>query len=340
MKRRLPRLGLNRPCTLLAGLLLLGGIGAGCAPAVRALSPRQHRIETALRPLLTLDPDANWTAAFNRLLPLGPDVLDVLSRQPAMQHDAPPGDLRLLVHTSLMRMLVGGPDAPRLSASCFETTLDLLHFDIKVSGHPLGDIHQVSPRPPAAWHELYPAGFDHALAARIDVETDRRAMLRWWRDHRDSADSVIMRSPLRPRAAHLWPLLARHCADAWGYDPRSSAVLCSAPPLEAALFREHTHDYNLVRAACIWLATSSAPGIERALIDRVASDSPVVAYNARFALRHSPDPRIREVIRRFDDQPRVPPPRRIREVHAGYNRAIGRALAWLVHPPFAEGTGW
>ncbi len=322
------------------GLVLLLVAGGGCASAVRTLSPRQRQIEQALRPLLALDPDANWTVAFNGLLPLGPDVLDVLAGHAVMRRVAAPDDLRVMVHTSLMRALVGVPGAPRLSVSCYETTLDVLHFDIKVGGRPLGEIHQRSRHPPAAWHELYPAGFDHALAARIDVEADRLAMMRWWEAHRAEADAIIMRSPLRPRVANLWPLLGRRCADAWGYDPLPAAVLCSDVPLEAALFRERTYDYNLVRAACIWLVTCAAPEVERGLIDRVASDSPIVAHNARFALRRSPDPRIREVIRRHEDRAPAPPTRRIREVRRWYNPASGRPMAWRAHPLFADGSCW
>ena len=97
----------------------------------------------------------------------------------------------------------------------------------------------------------------------------------------------------------MWRLLARRYADQWDYAPESTAVLCGAPPRGPPLLEIPTEDYNLVRAACVWLGSSSDNAVQERLIELVGNPSPIVAHNARFALRYSPDPRIRAVLERY-----------------------------------------
>jgi hypothetical protein len=273
---------------------------SGCVSEVRAPLRLLRAVETAARPILEMHPDANWTACYNRLVELGPDSIEYLARQPAMQETAAPDDLRVMLHTSLLRLLACRATAPPLTANCFETTLNLVHFDVKVDGQRIGETRLTTPRVPRAWHDLYPTGFDHTLAAEIDVDADRRAMLAWWREHRGEQAARLARGPLRPHAAHLWPVLSRRYADVWIYELEPRAILCALPPARSALLREPTHDYNLVRAACIWLGTDETAEVETQLIELVAHPAPIVAHNARFALRYSPDPRIRDVLERYN----------------------------------------
>jgi hypothetical protein len=84
------------------------------------------------------------------------------------------------------------------------------------------------------------------------------------------------------------------------FELKPESFLCAYPPTRAALFRGRTRDYNLVRAVCIWLGSSNSPEVERELIELVGHPSPTVAYNARFALAHSQDPRVRELIERYE----------------------------------------
>jgi hypothetical protein len=258
--------------------------------------------------LLTLDPDAVWTDAYNRLIELGPASLTYLLNRPAMTQPAAPDDLRVLVHTSLIRALADPQTSPpRLSASCLETTLDLLHFDLKVDGAPLGTVAIFEREVPRAWPDLYPADFDHRRAARVDVEADRRALQTWWLTHHDTPAALLTQRRLQPQPGLLWRLLARRYADRWQYQPERSAVLCAAaaapePTLlksqEPTLLNLSTTDYNLVRAACIWLGGSSAADVEARLIDLLAAPSAEVAHNARFALDYSRNERIQAVLRR------------------------------------------
>jgi hypothetical protein len=271
---------------------------AGCVAPGPAPLPHRAAIAAAARPLLSLDPDAVWTDAYNRLVEFGPESIDYLMRQPAMTQPAAPDDLQVLLHTSLVRLLVSLPTAPTLTASCLETTLGVLHFDLKVGDRPLGTIAQIERSTPRAWHELYPGDFDHALAPRIDVEADRLALREWWRTHRDQPGAVVSR-PLKPRADYLWRILVRRPADRWQYEPQPRAILCTAQP-GPVLLHLPTWDYNLVRATCVWLGSSPDPAVEDRLIELVGSPLPTVAHNARFALRHAPDARVRELIERYD----------------------------------------
>jgi hypothetical protein len=284
---------------LLAAGALVGAL-AGCIAPGAQRSPRLREAEAAARPLLEMRPDANWTACYNRLLELGPAGVDYVVTRPIMHRPAAPDDLRVMLHTSLLRLLANPVGAPRLSINCFETTLDVLHFDPKVRGRRLGEVRLPTTRLPRVWHDLYPADFDHALAVEIDVEADRRAMLGWWQAQRGEPATLLAGRRLQPQAKYLWAILFRRYADVWTYEPTPEIFLCALPPTGSALLRGETYDYNFVRAVCIWLATSQAPGVQSELIELVAHPSPIVAYNARFALQHSADPRIRQLLERYN----------------------------------------
>jgi hypothetical protein len=282
--------------------VLLGAV-SGCLSPRLSPAASDSVVAAAARPILALDADAVWTEAYNRLVELGPASIDYLIRQPAMTQPAAPDDLGVLLHTSLVRLLAdpaAGP--PRLSASCLETTLEVLHFDLRVKSRPLGTIVVAEGSMPSAWHDLYPADFDHALAGQIDLEADRQALCDWWRTRRNHGGPLVTTGRLEPQAKYLWPLLSRRYADRWEYQPETRAVLCAAPPRGPALLEIRAADYNLVRGACIWLGSSSDPAVQAGLIDSAGSPSPVVAHNARFALGHSPDERIRRVLRRYETQ--------------------------------------
>jgi len=291
-----------------SGLLLLGCALVGCVASPSMRLTRLREVEAAAQPLLEMQPDANWTACYNRLLELGPASVEYVVSRPVMQQVAAPDDLRVMLHTSLLRLLANRRMAPRLSVNSFETTLDVLHFNPKVRGRALGEVRMPAARMPTAWHDLYPADFNQALADEIDVEGDRRIMLGWWRARGGEVPTSLAQRRLRPRADHLWAVLSRRYADVWTYEAQPEVFLCSQRPGRAALFRGVTYDYNLVRAVCIWLGASELPGTQEKLIELVAHPSEVVAYNACFALRHSSDPRIREVLERYKEpsNPAVP----------------------------------
>lgn len=268
----------------------------------RTPSSQVADIAAAARPLLTLDPDAVWTDHFNRLVAQGPAAIAWLMEQPAMIRPAAPDDLRVLLHTSLIRLLADPTSRPpALSATCFETTLGLLHFDLHADGRRLGTVVWTNDAPPRTWHDLYPADFDHAAAATIDLEADRRALRDWWPAQPQRGASVAVAPRLEPRAAYLWRILSRRIADRWDYQPELRAVLCAAGPRGPALLELPTRDYNIVRAACVWLGSRSEPEVQRQLIELVACPLPTVAHNARFALGYSPDERIRAVVKRYAD---------------------------------------
>ena len=225
-------------------LCLLGG----CLAPGHALTPGERAVAAAARPILTLDPDAVWTDCFNRLVELGPESIAYLMQQPAMTRPAAPDDLSTLLHASLIRLLAGSAGVPRLSATSFETTLNVLHFDLKVGGRRIGTIVMPRPQPPRAWHELYPADFNHALAAQVDVEADRQALREWWLARRGQAATQVAARRLTPQSRHLWHVLTRRYADRWQYQPEPRAVLCAAAAGSPALLDIPTYDYNLVRA--------------------------------------------------------------------------------------------
>jgi hypothetical protein len=286
-----------RLTVLVAGLFLL----PGCLAPETSVSWIERAVVDAARPILALDPDAVWTHSYNRLVELGPACVDCLLRRPAMTRPAAPDDLAVLLHTSLIRLLADpGSAPPRLSARCLEATFGLVHFDLQVQGRRVGAIVLPPGARPRAWPDLYPADFDHAVADQIDLEADRRALQEWWRRCGSDRDRAVTARPLEPQAQFLWPLLARRYADLWEYRPDLGAVLCTAPPRGPALLEVPTIDYNLVRAACVWLGSSSDTAVSGQLIELVGSPLSVVAHNARLALRYCPDERIQTVLRRHD----------------------------------------
>jgi len=273
----------------------------GCLSPGYPLTSHEYAVAEAARPILAMDPDAVWTESYNRLVELGPASLDYLFRQPVMTRPAAPDDLSLLLHTSLIRLLIDrSASPPRLHMTGLETALGLVHLDLKVLGRRVGTVAWFEPEPPRGWHELYPLDFDHGLAANVDLEADREALERWWRIQRGRGARIGMARPLEPRCEDLWRLLARRLADVWDYMPEPRAVLCSGSPPAPALIRLPTYDYNLVRAACVWLGSRGGGEVPTRLIELIGSASPVVAHNARFALRYSPDERIRRLLRRYD----------------------------------------
>ncbi len=287
----------------------------GCLAPGYPLTASQRAAADAARPLLTLDSDAVWVDAYNRLIELGPAAMDYLLNQPAMTGPVAADDLAVLLHTSLSHLLIRPGAGPRLTASALETTLDVLHLDVKVDGHSLGTIFMPAPEPPASWLDLFPADFDRDRAARVDLGRDRAAMVEWWRANRARAEGLLVARALRPRTDDLWLLLNRRRADRWQYQPVPRAILCADQPGGVTLFRPilcsdppggatlldlPAYDYNLLRATCIWLGSSAEDEGLRRLVDLAGSPLPVVAHNARFALRYCRDPRLRELIERYD----------------------------------------
>jgi hypothetical protein len=290
-------------------LAALFGLLAGCAPRGPTLTPQELAIERAARPILTLDQDAVWTDCFNRLVERGPEAVAYLVEAPLMCRPCAPDDLRVMLHCSLLHLLIQPGLRPRLTANCLETALDVLHFDLKVNGHRIGTPCLSERRLPRYWHELYPADCDLLLGDGIDADADRTALRRWWQEHGRSAQGLVAGQRLTPRPADLWPWLSRSYADRWLYSEQSRTLRCAAGP-DQALFSSQSYDYNLVRAACLWLGAAEQAEIRDRLIGLVASPSAIVAYNARFALRHAADARIRELLQRYkdpEDEPRRQP---------------------------------
>jgi hypothetical protein len=276
---------------------------AGCAAPGPSLTPRQREIESAARPILALDPDVEWNARFNRLIEFGGEAIDYLVSQPALQHRAAPDDLETLLHTSLIRLL-GGRGAPALTLNCYETTLDLLHFDPRVDGRPLGEICIPVGMTPTAWHDVYPHRVARQLVQRVDAEADRQAIVEWWRQARQRGQTSASGRELRPQLADVAPVLSRRYADVWVYETDRKAVLVSNPAAQlvpgTALMQVATTDYNLVRAACIWLGTRTDDAAQQRLIELIGDESPITVHNALFSLRFSRDPRIRQTIQRYN----------------------------------------
>ncbi len=305
-RKRLSRMGF--------GIILLDLLALipGCGPGLPILTPHETAIADAARPLLAMDPDAVWTDCYNRLIELGPDSIEYLMQQPALSEPAAPDDLEAMLHTSLVRLLVHPAQRPRLSVNCFETTFDLLHFDIKAAGRRIGTICLLEGRLPRAWHDLYPADFDHAYGSLVDAEADRQVIQQWWAEYRQRGQMLFMAPPLRPRVADALRLLSRRYADLWIYVPWPRAILCSYGPDKTRLFWARTRDYNLVLAACAWLGSSPDPELRDRLIDLIDDPSQVLSHNARVALGYSPDPRIRALVERYKDKDRarsLEPPR-------------------------------
>lgn len=275
---------------------------AGCR-AADGVSSRDRAIAAAARPILTLDPDAVWTDSYNRLIELSPDSVRFLAEHPRMTRRCAPDDLRVLLHASLLRLLIAPQDAPRLSMTCLETTLGVLHLEPKAAGRRIGTVHLAGGPLPRRWHDLYPADFDHRLTPHVDADLDRLALRQWWQQHKDRIESSVATGRLRPQARWLWPVLSRHYADQWRYSPESGLVLCAdffAPGQspQPTLIRAESKTYDLVRAACILLGTRSDPAIQDRLIELIASRSDIVSHNARFALGFAADPRIRALLER------------------------------------------
>ncbi len=305
---------LFRPTCSLAIVLLAAG---GCAVLQPAEARRAQAIAAAAQPILALDPNACWTECYNQLLAFGPDALAYLMAQPALTRPAAPDDLAVLMHLSLVRVLAAPGTAPRLSAQALETTLGILHCDPKVGGERLGTAVLSDRPPPRAWLDLYPADFDQALAARVDLEADRQQLRSWWAARQGQPEAPRLGAPLAPQVADLWRVLARRPADRWFYglqgEPvrcdawtRGCFVLCGEPPRAPALFDLPTWDYNLVRATCIWLGTQRDATIEARLVELVASPDTTLAHNALFALRYSRNERIRAVLKRYEARETAP----------------------------------
>jgi len=283
-------------------------VGPGCTLPTEPMSAARREVAETARPILEMDPDAVWAECYNRLVARGPASLKYLAEHPTLQRTCAPDDLRVMLHVSLVRLLVHPAMRPKLSANCLETTLDLLYFDLKVAGRSIGAPRWAERELPTVWHELYPADLDHDLADRIDTEADRRALCQWWQEHRDHPGLVWDGRRLTPRAETVWDLLSRRYADRWSYQPVARATRCAAPPPEAMLFWSATYDYNLTRAACVWLGSSSRPEIRDRLVTLGAHASPVVAHNALFALHYAPDSRIRALFERYKNGPGQGPP--------------------------------
>lgn len=275
---------------------------AGCR-AADGVSSRARAIAAAARPILKLDPDSVWTDSYNRLIELSPDTVRYLAEHPRMTRRCAPDDLSVLLHASLLRLLIAPHDAPRLSMTCFETTLGVLHLEPKAAGRRIGTVHLAAGPLPRRWHDLYPADFDHRLTPHIDADLDRLALRQWWQRHKDRIESSVATAPLSPQARWLWPVLSRRYADQWRYSPESGVVLCAdffalAQSPQPTLIRAESKTYDLVRAACVLLGTRSDPAVQDRLIELVASRSDIVSHNARFALGFAADPRIRALLER------------------------------------------
>ncbi|MCA9242533.1 MAG: hypothetical protein KDA32_01155 [Phycisphaerales bacterium] len=283
-----------------AGCVAPPRIGArGEPPSVP--SRAKSRAEIVARPILSLEPEANWTAVFNELIALGPDAVDQLANAPAMRYQSPPDSLDTLIHTSLIALLLRPGVAPRLSAYCFETGDSLVCLDFKVARRRLGPIAQPLAQPPRAWPDLFPGPFDHDRAEIVDPDLDRLAILKCVDEFRARGEAPPIARPLAPIDANLFDQLKLRYADRWTFQPPNSAVLCAGlAGADAPLIDTRTYDYNATRAACIWLGQSRNPETRRRLIELVGSPNPIESANARFALRFCDDPDVQAALRRFE----------------------------------------
>lgn len=195
-----------------------------------------------------------------------------------------------------------------MHASALDISLDLLHFDVKVGGHPLGELALLTPAIPRSCFDLYPGEIDSDLAAELDVDADRIVLLKAWESQQTALRGPGQ--PLRPQARWLFPLLGRRYADRWQYELSEKATLISwpAPASQGVppMLVGESYDYNLVRAACVWLGAVNETATSTSLIEMVGAPSLVAAHNARFALRHSPNAGIRALIEKYERTPPRP----------------------------------
>ncbi len=279
------------PSAAAAVVLLLVSTGCTSVPTT------QRRIARLAAPVLSLDADANWTACVNGLIAAGPDSVDWLMRRPCMQRPAPPDDLHVLMHTSLVALLAPPAQRPALTTTALQVRHGLVYFELRVRGRVLGEAVW-SGLPPVEWPALLVRGFEPQRADQSDLERDRRTLLEWWRQRRSDPATLIRRQPYRPRTQKLWRLLAWYPADRWS-PVGPAGELCDARPELSLTLPLVRRDYNLVRSACIWLGSRAEAPVQRRLIDLVGSDLPVLRHNALFALGYSPDPGIRALLERW-----------------------------------------
>lgn len=282
-------------------LCLLTLLAIGCA----AESRRTSDVADLARPILALDPAADWSAAFNALADRGPEAVRYLAESPALTNKSSPDSLDTLIAVSLLRLLANPATAPPLTVSCLETSDDLLHFDIRSHGQSLGPVVLAPDGIPSVWTDLFPGEFNHRIAVGIDLERDRLAMRGWYLTFRDRPSQLSTPRRLSPDDATLFAKLSDRLADRWVYDPTMGTFLIAWPAVRLAPPREYlidlpTVDYNIVRAACVRLGQSKDPQIRRRLIELVGSPHPLIRHNATFALGFSADERIRDLIRRYN----------------------------------------
>lgn len=281
-------------CASASSLLLIAG--SGCVPVIST----QRQIARRAGPILTLDADANWTACVNALIRLGPASVDWLMRRPCMQRPAPPDDLAVLMHVSLVGLLMPAAGRPELTTTALQVRHGLVYFEIRVRKRVVGEA--IWQRPAAAtWPALLVRGFRPALADQSDLEHDRRQLVAWWRERRTTPAELVRRRRYRPRTEKLWRLLAWHPADRWTPSGHASELCGQRDDLSLTLPLQRA-DYNLVRAACIWLGSRDQASVQGRLIDLVGSEVAVVRHNALFALGFSPDVRVRALLKRWREQ--------------------------------------
>lgn len=272
---------------------------AGCSVGQPRTDATMALVAEAAAPILALDPDAVWTASYQRLCANMPASLAWLAEHPRLAEPVAPDDLQALVHLSLFRALIYPPQRPPLVTTCLSTQAGLLYFDLRVAGREVGPTVLAGREPPRTWHELFPAEVDQRLVGLVDVEADRQVALAWWQLNRDRLHMVAPAPALRPKPAELYRLLSLRPANQWYYQPIERRQRCSFEETPPALFRCRTYDYNVVRAACLWLGSASDEAIRQALVELALSGSPVQRYNVLFALQHDPDPRIQALLRRY-----------------------------------------
>lgn len=294
-----------KPAAVAALALIVAGT-LGCTTVQRSVGS-QERIADAARALLSLDPEADWTAAYNVLVEIGDPAVVYLANEPRYRAAQCGADLEVLLRNSLIKALLGIGHGPKLTLRAFEISLDVFHLDPNVRGRRLGEIHY---KHPCAndWTALYPARFDHAVARHVDVLRDRDALRAWIELRVARRERLTRATTLQPRSEALFGVLSRAPADRWRFAPERQALSVAdveepkrlpgwpVPP-SAALIDTPTDTYHLIRAACIQLARSRSPEVLERLIGSLGSSNPTLSYNASFALRRSFDRAIRERMR-------------------------------------------